>query len=547
MITLGSSRARAALALLVTLCVGGCGAGEDLVATAAGGLQVTTELSGSGDDPDGVIVVVDGDTRHSLLPDSTLRLPGLGIGRHTLGVEELAAGCTLSGPNPRDVIVVPDSVVAVVLDVSCASTVPTGTLVAAVLTRGVDSGTGGYSAVLDASAARALESNDTIAFTELSADSHVVRLSGVANHCSVAGANPWTFRVEPPDTATITWEITCWSPPIGRIAFSRTEPEGGSARSVYMINADGTGLTRLTGPDGNVDQEASWSPDGTEIAFTNDTGSFDRPTRLRILRVATRALVQLPIGSFSPSRIQWSPDGTQLSFDDFDDDVRAHIYLVNANGSSSPKRLAVVGEESGAAWSPDGSRLAFIGQAGPTSPERVYVTSRSGTNTRPVTPADLVLGFLGGDVDWSPDGSRLVFSAAHPFGEDFGNDIYVIGTDGTGLVNLTLSPPFSANLRPRWSPDGRLIAYTCSDVDRDGTRGDICTIPAEGGPRTNLTKRLAFYFDFLWSPDGSKLLFAGPGESEFGGDDLFVMNGDGSGMVRLTNSSGHEELGSWTR
>jgi Tol biopolymer transport system component len=535
-----------ALALLAAPCAGACGAGEDLIAPEPGGLEVSTESSGAGDDPDGIVVVVDGVARYPLLPDTTLRLPGMSLGGHTLAVEELDPGCTLTGPNPRDVIVVPDSVVQVVLEISCAATGGGATLAANVVTGGADPDADGFVVLLDALAPHTIAATDSIAFTALSADSHVVRLAGVADRCTVAGANPWAFQVDPPDTATITWEVTCWPSVSGRIAFVRIEPEGGSPRNLFMIDAGGTGLTRLTGPDDNTDQYPDWSPDGTQIAYVSDTNTFD--SRLRVLDVVRRTLRELPIGSLSASVPQWSPDGTQLSFESFDSDAfQEHVYLVNADGSGAPRRLAQIGSERNAAWSPDGNRLAFIGAAQFLDPERVYVIARSGDSPLPVSPSGLEPAFAGGDLDWSPDGSRIVFSAAHPLGQDFGSDLYVVGIDGNGLVNLTASPPFSSNVRPRWSPDGRVIAYTCSDVNRSGTIGDICTIPSEGGPRTNLTNHLEFYSDFGWSPDGSRLVFARPGQEDDFREDLFMIHADGSGLLRLTESDADESSPVWTR
>jgi Tol biopolymer transport system component len=535
-----------ALALLAAPYAGACGAGEDLIAPEPGGLEVSTESSDAGNDPDGVVVVVDNVARYPLLPDTTLRLPGMSLGGHTLAIEELDPDCTLSGPNPRDVIVVPDSVVQVVLEISCATAQPGATLVANVVTRGAYPDADGYTVLVDTLPSQALAATDSFAFTGLSADSHVVRLAGVADRCTVAGANPWTFQVEPPDSATIAWEITCWPPVSGRIAFVRIEPEGGSPRNLFMIEADGTGLTRLSGPDDNTDQSPDWSPDGMRIAYVSDTNTFD--SRLRVLDVASRTLLELPIGSLSPSEPQWSPDGTQLSFQDFDlEDFGDHIYLLDSDGRSPPQRLAQIGTERDAAWSPDGSRVAFIGAAQFGDPERVYVTDRNGNSPLPVSPSGLEPEFAGRDLDWSPDGSRIVFSAAHPLGQDFGSDLYLVRADGNGLVNLTASPPFSSNVRPHWSPDGRLIAYTCSDVDRDGTIGDICTIPAEGGRRTNVTNDLEFYFDFGWSPDGSRLVFARPGQEDDFMEDLFIINADGTGLVHLTRSAADESMPAWSR
>ena len=205
-------------------------------------------------------------------------------------------------------------------------------------------------------------------------------------------------------------------------------------------------------------------------------------------------------------------------------------------------------EERNAVWSPDGSHIAFIGRSQPTDSQRVYVTDLIGTSPHPISPAGLEVANRSHNLDWSPDGTRVVLAAVQPLGVDFGTDLYVVAADGSGQpTNLTVSPRFSSNLRPHWSPDGRMIAYTCSNVDRGGSIGDICTIPAEGGLRTNVTRDLDFYDDFAWSPDASRLVFTRVGQEEGTTDDLFVINADGSGLVRLTRNNEDESSPSWGR
>jgi TolB protein len=155
-----------------------------------------------------------------------------------------------------------------------------------------------------------------------------------------------------------------------------------------------------------------------------------------------------------------------------------------------------------------------------------------------------------GETEWSPDGSRIVFVGPHPFGEEFGTDIYIVDVSGGQVLNLTHGPPFSSNRRPRWSPDGQTIAFLCSDVNNpQGFVGDICTIAADGSSLSNLTHAVASYEDLGWSPDGTKIVFSGPDPSErlFGDNDLFLMNADGSGIVRLTHSPNVEQSPVWSR
>ncbi len=537
------------LAVIVGLLANGCGAGEDLAGPVEGSLQVVNRQSGAGADPDGIIVVLDQTDPRTLSVDSTLLYSDLSIGQHRLTIEGLASNCTLDGVNPRVVTVVPDSTVRIALEIACTAPMETGTLVFRVSTRGLDLDPDGYAAVVDALEPQPVEIGGEVTFPALSADSHAVRLSGIANNCTLAGENPRIAVVTAHDTVTTTWDVSCWPPPAGRIAFVIISSDVESW-NLFVINADGTGFTPLTSAQGEVNEEPNWSPDGAEIAYTSFLLNEFSPREIRILRPANGVTRTLPTGSLSPSTIRWSPDGSQLSFMDFNvDESLDHVYLINANGSGAPRRLAQVGSESDAAWSPIGDRLAFVGRDSLFGPGRLYTVDRGGTNLRQITPTSLALGFENGETEWSPDGTRIVFVGPHPFGEEFGKDIYVVGADGSGLLNLTRSPPFSSNKRPRWSPDGKSIAFLCSEVDPQGSIGDICTVAADGSAHSNLTNVLATYDDLRWSPDGTKIVFIGPERSEplFGTPDLYIMNADGSGTVRLTHSPETKESPAWTR
>ena len=148
----------------------------------------------------------------------------------------------------------------------------------------------------------------------------------------------------------------------------------------------------------------------------------------------------------------------------------------------------------------------------------IYVMNADGTNVTRLTdnPARF------DDPTWSPDGSKIAFVSGVYC------DIYVMDADGTNQTCLTNNAsPIHA---PRWSPDGSRIAYILNGLSRD-----IYVIDTDGSNERNLTNNPADDFDPAWSPDGSKIAFV----SERDGDgDIYVMNADGSGVVRLTDAGG---------
>jgi TolB protein len=250
-----------------------------------------------------------------------------------------------------------------------------------------------------------------------------------------------------------------WSPDGRRIAFtsSRSMPPGfgGEQRlysELYVMNADGSNVQRITNNVGMIDFQPAWSPDGRQIVVargpgtTPPQGKLAQPTDLWIIDLATGRERQL---TNSPETWEWY----------------AH-------------------------WSPDGRRIAFNGDLAEPGNDDVYTIGVDGTalqrlTTRPGYDAD---------VRYSPDGKSLVFDS-----DRTGNiDIFLMRTNGTNVRQLTNDP--GADFSASFSPDGQVISF---DSDRDGNLGatDIFRMRADGTRQTNLTRSPSVWeFDAEWRP-----------------------------------------------
>jgi Tol biopolymer transport system component len=148
-----------------------------------------------------------------------------------------------------------------------------------------------------------------------------------------------------------------WSPDGSRIVFTslRDDPNG----EIYVMNADGSGVIRLTDNDA-ADLNPAWSPDGSSIAFCSDRGSTGGS--LDIYRMSASdgsAIVKMASGGCDPA---WSPDGSRIAYTtDMETNSDLAVIGVDGTGFVQLHPLSTTSYASRPSWSPDGSWIAFSG------------------------------------------------------------------------------------------------------------------------------------------------------------------------------------------
>jgi eukaryotic-like serine/threonine-protein kinase len=273
----------------------------------------------------------------------------------------------------------------------------------------------------------------------------------------------WTVRLDSGETKRLTEGDAVqpsWSPHGHRVAYWGLL-EGGAQRDVYTLSADpepGEAPVPVT-QDAALDWSPVWSPDGRYLYFSSDRGGS-----MNLWRIAVDERSGKVAGEPEPVRAPAS-FATHVSF------------------------------------SRDGSRMAYTATLTSLTLERMAFDPRSATTVRPLPLAKQLRHVASPRV--SPEGDAIVYSR-----EGMQEDILIASIDGDDERLLTDDP--ARDRYPRWSPDGRSIAFYSN---RGGTY-EIWSVSPEGSDLralTDLPEQPTRYPVF--SPDGSRLLFSSPGNA----------------------------------
>ena len=258
-------------------------------------------------------------------------------------------------------------------------------------------------------------------------------------------------------------EDPAWSPDCSRLVYTQNG-------SLWTVANDGSDRRRLLRNGDAYLYSPAWSPDGSEIAYVRGYQSGD-DWRAHIWKVSASGgqPVRLTDGEQRDERPRWSPDGTSILFERAFD-WRTFVVLMDRDGENVEALSSHESLNVAPAWSPDGTKFAFIDEG------TLYVTSVDNRTQRQFVAGTV---YPRGEVAWSPSGNRIAFAR----GDLSGSDIFIADIDGSNQEQVTDLD--GQALAPRWSPDGKLLAFhTITDDGRH--RSFIVGASGEPDPwRTN--------------------------------------------------------------
>jgi eukaryotic-like serine/threonine-protein kinase len=315
-----------------------------------------------------------------------------------------------------------------------------------------------------------------------------------------------------------------FSPDGEHIGFHSSRQGGG----IFVMGATGESARRVT----DFGWNPAWSPDGKKLVFATSPVShdpYDRPARSALWTVQVDSGETKLLTEGDAVQPSWSPNGHRIAYWGLvEGGAQRDIYTVSADPAGAPDPVPVTQDAAldwNPVWSPDGRYLYFSSdRGGSMNLWRVPVDEPSGKVTGAPEPVRAPATFAT-HVSFSRDGSRLVYASTLTSltleCREFDSRSVTVGSP------VPLAKPIRHVSSPRVSPDSGSIAYS-----REGMQEDILFANIDGSDERLLTDDAARDRYPRWSPDGKSIAFY----SNRGGTyEIWSVSRDGSDLRPLTD------------
>jgi dipeptidyl aminopeptidase/acylaminoacyl peptidase len=283
------------------------------------------------------------------------------------------------------------------------------------------------------------------------------------------------------------------------------------------------------------------SPDGSRVAYV--IGTVDQKKNRRVTSIwmlptdGSAAPRRLSAAGFSAGSPRWSPDGTTLAFlssRNAEEGAHSQIYVLPMDGGEAQEASHLKNGVSVFQWSPDGHRFVAVSRTDPsdaTAPSErpsdvrhykhvsykfndtgwfddqrshLWIVDAGSGTAKQITSGD---DWNDTDPQWAPDGTRIAFvsdRSGKEYDDSHNKDVWVISAEGGPLTKIS-DHAYDDN-QPRWSPDGKQIAFAGQTTRRELPK--LYLAPSAGGASRLAADNLDLIpGELTWGPDANELRF----------------------------------------
>lgn len=316
----------------------------------------------------------------------------------------------------------------------------------------------------------------------------------------------------------------------GEILFISRRIPNSADWQMFLMNADGTNQRAVSNSIVHC-SPPTLSNNGAKIAFTSYDNNYYYYLYIIDIDGQNQKLLS-KAKQFCGSPV-WSPDDNRIAFVKNDNNVGGtyDIYSIQTDGSNE-MRLTNQNDNFSPQFSSDNTSIIFSSSNNNTT--GIYKMDIDGGNKQLLTPKNKSFG----DPRISPNGNKILITS----NDRNGSQIFVMNSDGSNLKQITFTVsskyldtgfPRDGNGNPVWSPNGDKLAY----VSYENGSPDIFIINSNGTGNKRLTDTPLRDENPVWTKDGNYILFSSNRNPNVAAQ-IYIMRIEGQLQTPLTNYSG---------